>query len=612
MMGAKPRYLITTADESTWVFDQPVLFLGSWCLLQHREHVWSKLDYKIVPYHWDDPKEMNKDAEVVRSVYINLLQTLSKVLNEEHDLNWSDRAWRIIIGPFLMRYIEVLFDRWRSIQYALIKYDISGASIDHPVWNEIISKDFDEFGEDTKTDKWNYYIFSEFLLNSQKIKLNKKPPQDEFGYQSSEDDEEEVLIAKESILKKIKRILFGMTKKILHSHLYFLISKFIGRNNYYYLYNTYINGKLNVLKLSMSLGDWPILNLDHPAPDLSGIGCGNRDYLKTLEGDICGNFDEVARFFLPKLMPLIYLEGFNDLLRCSNRARFPKDIKSIITTIGIWKDEVFKVWVAQRIQNGASLIVGQHGAEYGTSLFSFFEEHEKDISDKYLTWGWSYGSEKVIAAPAPILINKKNCIWKKDGNISIICSQNARYLSQMHPNLKYGAKAERYLIQIKSLLELLKSEVKGLLTVKLFPGDNARGNPMGVKLKKSFPWVHFLPLKSSLEGLLSSSRLSIHTYDGTTFLETIGVGRPCMIVFNPEITPIRKNAQPFYNKLEEVGIYHKTPESASKKIIEIYKDIENWWESNEVIDARELFCNEFALTVDEPLRYFRDIILEKK
>ena len=49
-----------------------------------------------------------------------------------------------------------------------------------------------------------------------------------------------------------------------------------------------------------------------------------------------------------------------------------------------------------------------------------------------------------------------------------------------------------------------------------------------------------------------------------------------------------------------------------KKIIEIYKDVENWWESNEVIEARELFCNEFALTVDEPLRYFRDIILEKK
>ena len=504
--------------------------------------------------------------------------------------------------------------------YALNKYDISGASIDYPIWNKIIAKDFDEFSDQPKTDKWNYYIFSELLLNSQKIKLNIKVPLGEFGSDGIEEDEEEVIIAKESILKKIKSTLFEITKKIFHSRSYLLISKFIGRNNNYFLYNTYINGKLNILRLSISLGDLPILILDQPSsaeyanrdysPDISSAKYSNRDYLESVEG-VCDNFEDVAKFFLPKLMPLIYLEGFNDLLRCSNGANFPKNIKSILTTIGIWKDDVFTVWVAQRIQNGASLIVGQHGGEYGTALFSFFEEHEKDISDKYLTWGWSDDPVKVIAAPAPILINKKNCIWKKDGNISVICKTSARYLTHMHPNLLCGTKGDIYLSEVQSLLKSFTEEVKNISIVKLFHEDKDRGKPLGSILKKSFPEIHFLPLKSSLERLLSSSRLSIHTYDGTTFLETIGVGRPCMIFFNPDINPIRKSAQPFYNKLEEVGIYHKTSESASKKIIEIYKDVEKWWESNEVIEAREIFCNEFALTVDEPLRYFRDIILEK-
>lgn len=36
------RYLITTADERTWKFDRPVLFLGEWCRLYDRRHVWQQ------------------------------------------------------------------------------------------------------------------------------------------------------------------------------------------------------------------------------------------------------------------------------------------------------------------------------------------------------------------------------------------------------------------------------------------------------------------------------------------------------------------------------------------------------------------------------------------
>ena len=606
MSDKKSRYLITTADESTWVFDQPVLFLGSWCLLSHREHIWSNLDYKIIPYHWDNSAEMNKDADVVRAVYTNLLSDLAKILNNEHGLKWPLRAWRIVIGPWLLRYVEIMLDRWKSIQNALKTYDISGASIDYPVWGEIISKDFGEFSDLCKTDAWNYYVYSELLLMSQNIRLNKKAPMGEFGVENIEED----VIEKESISIKIKGKIFGITKKLFHSRFYISFSMFVARKNNYYLYITYISGRLNVLKLSMSLGDWPILTGDHPETDLSRVKYSERNYLKS--GDVIfENFEDTARFFLPKLMPLIYLEGFNDLLRCSDRSGLPKDIKSIFTTIGIWKDEVFKVWVAQSVQKGTSLIVGQHGGEYGTCLFSFFEEHEQDISDKYLTWGWDNGSGKVIVAPAPILFNKQNCTWKTDGNIAILCRGNARYLSQMHPNPMWGSRGEAYLSQIQSLLNSLTSEVKNISSVKLFPLDKERGKPLGPILKRSFPGTHFLPLGSSLEKLLNNSRLSIHTYDGTTFLETIGVGRPCMIMFDSTLNPLRKSAQPFFSKLEEVGIYHKSPESASKKIIEIYKSVEKWWDSNEVIEAREIFCNEFALTVDEPLKYFRDIILEK-
>ena len=45
------KYLITTEDESTWKFDRSVIFLGEWCRLFSRKHIWENLDAIVAePY----------------------------------------------------------------------------------------------------------------------------------------------------------------------------------------------------------------------------------------------------------------------------------------------------------------------------------------------------------------------------------------------------------------------------------------------------------------------------------------------------------------------------------------------------------------------------------
>ena len=66
-MGA--RFLITTADERSWRTDRPVLFLGEWCKLYDRRHVWSNLDAKVVPYHWDDRAQFYRDCLYLNDLY---------------------------------------------------------------------------------------------------------------------------------------------------------------------------------------------------------------------------------------------------------------------------------------------------------------------------------------------------------------------------------------------------------------------------------------------------------------------------------------------------------------------------------------------------------------
>ena len=104
----KSRYLITSSDERTWKFDRPVLFLGEWCKLYSRKHSWEKIEAEVLPYHWDDRDKCYKDQQYLLELFERLLIELSTELNKVHGVSFSLRYWRIVIGPWLFHYIDLL------------------------------------------------------------------------------------------------------------------------------------------------------------------------------------------------------------------------------------------------------------------------------------------------------------------------------------------------------------------------------------------------------------------------------------------------------------------------------------------------------------------------
>ena len=64
-MTEQKRYLITTEDEATWKFDQPVIFLGEWCRLYDCKHIWQNMDAIVAkPYDFDVSKN---DADLAKT-----------------------------------------------------------------------------------------------------------------------------------------------------------------------------------------------------------------------------------------------------------------------------------------------------------------------------------------------------------------------------------------------------------------------------------------------------------------------------------------------------------------------------------------------------------------
>src|SRR3989338_1663550 len=162
-MNKENRFLITTTLEETWVENQPVLFLGEWCRLYSRKDHWSKMNAVLLPYHWDDRDKFYSDYQYLGNLYERVLVDLASRLNQIHDVERSLRYWRILIGPWLAYFIQMLFDRWLSIQGAVNSFEITGTIVLTDIDDILIPNDMNHFAELMVGDDWNHHIYAEIL-----------------------------------------------------------------------------------------------------------------------------------------------------------------------------------------------------------------------------------------------------------------------------------------------------------------------------------------------------------------------------------------------------------------------------------------------------------------
>ena len=53
-----------------------------------------------------------------------------------------------------------------------------------------------------------------------------------------------------------------------------------------------------------------------------------------------------------------------------------------------------------------------------------------------------------------------------------------------------------------------------------------------------------------------------------------------------------------------------SPEATAKSIVLHWDDINGWWGSKKVQDARQIFCDQYARTVAHPVRKLKSILTE--
>jgi putative transferase (TIGR04331 family) len=569
-------FLATTADQRFWKTDEKILFLGEWCKVFDQKPAWGNLDYEVMPYHWDDRKKLYKDYKYLDEVYERKLKEVAQRLNSFHGVNYSDRYWRIVVGPWLYLFVEILFDRYLSIRAAIDSGKVSNTWIPSIPVNGLVPIDYLYFkARYCIADDYNQFLYGRIIEALGGISYQVKPALSSSNSTNDFYENPTVLFDKTFVQK----LLLAYSKIIPDKWIKFVFV------------SSYLKIK-NLALLQLALGQIPYLYSPFVASADVPVSPISREKLILPEGE--SQFETLLNSLIPEQIPRVYLEGYSEMNQRSLDA-FPKYPRVIFTTNGVFGYEGFKFWAAYNVERGVKLAGAPHGGHSGTGVWSANESHEHKVVDRYYSWGWTDPEDpKITPLTSGQLIGIEDLI-KSDPKGEILCVGGSypRYSYSLF-SVPVGPQVMDYIRDQEAFCGAVSKEVFDLLLLRLYPGE--RGWKEKSRWAESFPSLKIYQKKDSIYKQMSASRLVIVTYIGTTYLETFAANYPTILFWNPDHNEVRLSAKPYFDILRQVGILHDCPESVAEKVNEVYLDPLSWWLSPEVQEAEDKFCDQFART----------------
>jgi putative transferase (TIGR04331 family) len=568
-MDKKSLVLVSSAIKETRSVHHDNLFLGKWCL--DFDEIDQYPSSYILKYHWSEYSKLESDYQIINDIYNKCLTGLKDTLNQIHQVNYSERYWRIVLGPWLGYFIQGMFDKWESLRNAFHQYQISKTIIVEFDAAAMIPNDMQSFIKLFSSNEWNHFCFAQIIQHME----------------AADSIEKVYMVSERTVLKsrissfseRVKRILFSLFKNFLNV---------FALNNKVLLASTYL-GFWNELKLNLRFKQWPFIytfkDVDQARVDLK-----LRDSLKIRIAE-SSEFERFLTSILFKHIPTCFLEGYQSLVKQVKSSVFPHSPSIIYTANFLTYDVVAMAYTAFQVENGAKLIHGQHGG-YGIPKFTFLEDHEIEISDIFLSWGWTKNKAKVIPIGMPIPVENYLGDPQKAHHLLIVRGLWPKYTFRIDSGS--GLNLNDSIENCLDLTGYLNSDIRSNnLLVRLYHSDF--GFKEKQRWRKRFPEVKIAEKGCDIQQLVSQSKLVIYTYNlSTGYLEYINANIPTIIFWDMTSSPVSEEAEEVFEELRLVGMFHESPETAAKHINLIWDDVNGWWNSDKVRSARRNLCLKFA------------------
>lgn len=585
-------FLATTALSEFWDKTQEILFLGNWCLWGCQRAEWEGLQYKILPSPWDERERFYEAAQYVDQLYERLLRDLVAYLNTVHSVSYSHRYWRILLGPWLLHFVNQVYDRYIHLVEAF-KFDphLQTYVLEPPLFLGIRdAADMAALFAEDEGDVYNLQIISQILaglgksfpthtiqVGNGKCKAGGVPNRKWYK------PKEIARWALHRVFERIGPVLVDLrVEGVVFCHM--MGHPPLSLRSLSCLWRKGVK----VIPFKMHTDVLPI--------EGGPVFDQKRQELSTLPSR--GEFERIFMQFLPNNFPTLYLEEFQEA-RARVLDRYGDFPSVICSSVGWYYDEEFKFFAAEAAERKRTrLLAVQHGGGYGQLRCFPYERHEIKLSDRFMAWGWGEEDNRIVRnLPNPMLSERCGSRFRKcpqPETILFVSETNPRYVYRLQTT-QLATQLEAYTEWKCRFLAAVSQRLRSQITFRLHPAVSYYSSTLQIRIGCEWPevqWDYWTPFSQ----LLGQTRIAIIDYCGGPLLEALAANVATVLFWDPKRWEMREEAQPYFEDLRKVGILWDSPESAAVKLTEIYDNVEAWWGSAAVQESRRGFAERYALT----------------
>jgi len=615
------KHLILSGLVETW----PVSQTSRALFVSNAAKPWSTRNHPIFSHSCVHPSIWNENNHA-RLVELNsiseiFLSSLSKTYSRIFKLDWDDRAWRILLGPFVLVYVHTICDRLWTLE------SISAANTPY----QFISPDFTSFHplfcdecslnlSITSDHLLNHYIYTQIINELPRLfdrvfypRKNANLPPYVFFAKQEQNTDFNLAALNRTIVKSLITTCLSSIKnkriKLLPGSLSF-------------------SDQLNLILGSREISLFQIPSVITHVHKLSYTYSASLryeiDHIFAQECPLNGSVWLALKLFLGLFLPVSLVEAFSNYCHQHKAIRprrfFRSTPQTIVSQYGLWWNSAEKLSLAQSVANGAKLVYLQHGG-YGSEYFSFFLEHELNCAHLYLSWGLKYhnitsllGAKSAafkpqvepIGFPAPAQFRglSRFPLMKSSPKFLFICSHWSLY-SAINPNC---GNIDAFQSSIDSCIDVVSGLTRfkpSSFSVRLCKIDH--GIDEEAQWHARAPQVAIIRKHEDLDVHIKLHDLCIYTYNGGSgWCRLLFDETPFVLYFDPTLSPPSKFFEPVMARFDAVGLFHNSPHSLASFIDDHGDSIHEWYSSNDVVEAI-VFCKSSFLAYSTKSQYLSNL-----
>lgn len=525
---------------------------------------WEDLTFED-PY--PDLEGIEAGAKNIRRLNAWWIDRLADELNARHGLKYSRRFWYVVITPWLLELIQFAWQRYLIVERLIARHGDLDLAVgiwdaDH-AWDFETAADFSARG--VLQPIFNSWVYSLVIgsLAPSRWRLQR-------GVPSADALRENATWAPRPVQRTLLRRLASRVRTGLG-------------------FTAIPGARWQALALSLYANLLP--RRQALAGDPVALSGGDDfEPEQAFPPAFLGIFSRLVE----QTVPRFFGDSFPDYLDVARRGRYAEGR----LRIGVvdFLNEAERLRTALALEAGERLVIPQHGGFYG-QLHSIPTPGENEyFGDAFLTWGWTgdrdYPDARFVPVPSPELSAYADKHRFVDAALIFVVTAfwtNCRRVNSGPQTSEMMAWRREKVSFFDGLDEAIQPNawyrpyLRGLPTGRL---DSA------AYVQKHCPWVKLL--EGDLMTRLLSCRLAVMDHPGTSLALALAANVPTICVWNDKTWRLSDVAEPVFEAMRRAGMFYTDADEAARFVNGQWDDIETWWSSPEVQQARRLYCSTFA------------------